>query len=337
MTFPADLTTPLAWVAAVARREVARLRARHVPSPDELRGLVVGDALIDALLRPQPPPADGDEADAELAAWLRSSPAWQRLGLAEAEQRVLVLVLAPEAEARFTRVYAYLNDHAGRGRLTRDLALRLTGGGLTRDMLSAGGPLLRSGLIRIHDGEPVPWSLQGLVLAPAAAHVLQGLSPTLAPLPAGCTALDGPPAWPAAELARLPALLEDSGDPPWLVFYGRPGSRRTRAAVALAGRLGVPTVRADLERVLAAGVLSDLLDLQALTGAVAVLDGGALLDDEGRLAPAMEAVGARLAASGARIVWRCRDPQAVERLAAGRHRALAVDFDRWTADDRSLA
>jgi SpoVK/Ycf46/Vps4 family AAA+-type ATPase len=353
--FPSDLAVPLAWVEAIARREVARLRARYVLSPDELRGRLVGDAQVDALLSSdratpvsQPLAAEIEHAELELGRWLDGEPAWSgvaaRFGLGEAELRTLLLALAPETEARFARVYAYLNDHAGRGWLTRELSLRLLDGpetALPREALAADAPLLRSGLLRMHDDQVSGWSQTGLCLDPIVAHVLQGFAPVLAPVASGCELLHGRtgPLWSSETseaLARLSRMLEPSEHPPWLAFHGRPGSGRTAAAAALAARLGVPAVRADLDALALSGGLSRLRLLQALAGAIALVDADRLIDADGRPRADILPAVAQLAEARTRIVWRSRSLQDVEMLAAGRHRLLAVDFDRWTADDRAL-
>jgi ATP-dependent 26S proteasome regulatory subunit len=349
--FPSDLSAPVAWVEALARREVARLRADHTLSPDELLGQVVGNAHVDALLStthagPGSRLVDDEATRAgdEIARWLRQEPAWRRLrdcfGLEELELRALLLALAPELEARFVRVYAYLNDHAGRSRLTRDLALRLLPG-LRREALAEGGTLLRSGLLTLQDVDAGGWPLQGLRADPAAAHVLQGLPAASSPVPGWGELLrqrDGA-RWPSAAaetLARLAPVLDEDGPHPWVAFYGRPGSGRTAAAVALAGRLGIPALRVDVEALAASGSLRALALFQALTGALVVADAGALIDVDGRpqraLLPALD----QLAVQGGRIVWRCRSAQDAELIAAERHRLLTVDFEGWTAEDRAL-
>jgi SpoVK/Ycf46/Vps4 family AAA+-type ATPase len=275
---------------------------------------------------------------------LRQEPAWRglrdRFQLEELEQRVLILALAPELEARFTRIYAYLNDHAGRGRLTRDLALRLLPR-LCREALSEGGALVRSGLLILHDDTADAWPLQALRADPAAVHVLQGLSAVSAPLPAWGAMLrrrEGA-RWPssaAERLARLAPVLAGDGPPPWVAFHGRPGSGRTAAAVALADRLGTPALHVDIEALAASGSLRALGLLQDLTGALAVADANPLIDVEGRTRKALLPALDQLAVQGGRMIWRCRSAQEAEMLAAERHRLLTVDFDTWTAEDRAL-
>ena len=76
-------------------------------------------------------------------------------GLDLVDVDLLLIALAPDQDARFERLYGYLHDDVTRRRASVGLALELLGidsasaGGRAR--LSAAGPLISGGLVRIED------------------------------------------------------------------------------------------------------------------------------------------------------------------------------------------
>src|SRR5258707_5745451 len=123
-------------------REILRLRADHLLSEGDLRGLYVSDAQVDALLRQAPsgegqplPDVDALTAEADrlrAVDAVRAAPHPMPLarvatlfGLLEFERDVLLLAIAPELDLRYEVFYSYMNNDVTRKRPTCDLALRL--------------------------------------------------------------------------------------------------------------------------------------------------------------------------------------------------------------------
>ena len=164
-------------------REIARLRARYELSLDEFRGLYVSDEQVDALVRraaPQvdlghPPPAPSPPPGSR----------WQRLAEALAldtdDLDILQLVLAPERDAKYEVLYAYLNNDVTRKLPTAELALRLFGRDDThrlrlRQRLAPESPLLRLSAIEfIAVNTEAPRMQRGLRVPSALADWLLGL------------------------------------------------------------------------------------------------------------------------------------------------------------------
>ncbi len=126
------------------------------------QGMFIGDEELDALL---PPPSDGrtlielrDDLSRRVAASLDAGvelplvELGRIFNLSAWEQEVLLLCLAPDANSRYERILAYVQDDLSRRRPTADLALDLLGPGLAdrargRVALSAEAPLRRAALI----------------------------------------------------------------------------------------------------------------------------------------------------------------------------------------------
>ncbi len=288
----------LAWLDLLLHREILRLRARYQLSLDEFRGLYVSDRQVDELLGEGNPGLLDPAVLAELAsraeAAFRSqgaSPAWSRLvetaGLGETEEKLLLLALAPELDAKYETLYAYLNNDVTRRRPTHDLALRLFGEGeperrRVRQALLPESPLRARALLRptAASDEELPWLSQGFSLTPMVADFLQGLGvgtrlppyvrlqevrPDAGELPPG--------------LRRLPELLRTSSRhrPPWVLLQGVAGSGRRQVGEALASRLGVSLLEVDLtlalDDPLFATRLREILLQQGLAGALLLLRG----------------------------------------------------------------
>lgn len=121
-------------------REILRLRSHYQLSLDEFRGLYISDQQVDALLRKAHqegvPHTDIDEItrcihDFCENAWsaLGADSLWQTLRahflLSRAEEDILLICLAPELDAKYEILYAYLNNDITRKYPTVDLILRL--------------------------------------------------------------------------------------------------------------------------------------------------------------------------------------------------------------------
>jgi hypothetical protein len=160
-------------------------RARQANDGDELRGLSISEAEVDEMLdRPigkarwesGEPPLGLVDINAAIAkrakeierrrrysqkkgVELRLDALAKRFGLDPFEIDVLLLALAPELDARYGRLFAYLHDDITRIRLSVELALILLIPAF-EDRLAArlhfipSAPLLRHGLIRLNAETP---------------------------------------------------------------------------------------------------------------------------------------------------------------------------------------
>jgi hypothetical protein len=251
----------LAVVEARVRATVA-LRRSADPNPDDpFRGLYLSEEHVDRLLTgasAPPPPPDADavalleaiEADADVAVGAGADVRLRRLaatfGLLPVDVELLLLVLAPDLDSRFEKLYGYLNDDVTRRRATIGLATEMAGlppaSGLARQRLTPTGPLIAHELVTVDDPSR-PFLTRSLQVPDrVAAHLLgddspdPGLVDLLAPASPEAAPDAAPLARAIAAGARLAYLKE------------RPGaSGRSLAAAALA-QVGRPVLAVDLSR-----------------------------------------------------------------------------------------
>ncbi|MBG0853736.1 ATP-binding protein [Streptomyces spinoverrucosus] len=203
----------------------------------------------------------------------------RRFGLAPLDLDLLLVAVAPDLDARFERLYGYLNDDLTRRRPTVGLALELCGlGGATsaRFRLAPGAPLIAGGLVEVTEPERPPLSRVLVVPDRVTAHLLGGTRPDARLAGVLGEAREDPSAE-AAEVRRAAAaagtgvglvhLRGRGGDAEGLATAGlRAAGRRPLVldAVALARRSGdVPELArvAGLEaRLTGAGVVLGPLD-----------------------------------------------------------------------------
>jgi SpoVK/Ycf46/Vps4 family AAA+-type ATPase len=221
----------LQWTALRLAIIVARSRhKRSVGPPAEYRGLYVTDEEVDVLLAGTLEDASGvdqlmaraaemrEEIDSRAAAGRAagSMTPLQRLsedfGLSEAEQRVLVLALAPNVEPAYEKIYAYANDDITRRWPTVGLALDVLSDdrdaalGL-RQLFFSDSNLCRNQLLLVSDtGTPRPPMLsRQIVLHPHVSEVLLGhrdLDPALRKV-ASLVSPQGVPSLEAVALERV--------------------------------------------------------------------------------------------------------------------------------------
>ena len=161
----------LAAVEARVRATVARRRAVDSDPDDRFRGLYISDSHVDHMLSradsivadpPDPETASfvaAADADADAAeragADIRLRRLAQSFALADVDIEILLVVLAPDLDPRFERLYAYLNDDVSRRRATIGLALELCGlpqgAGATRARFNHDSPLVRQGLLIVEE------------------------------------------------------------------------------------------------------------------------------------------------------------------------------------------
>jgi hypothetical protein len=170
-------------------RELVARRRSGDPAPDDpFRGLYVTEEAVEQLLASDPaapepldaPARRGLEADADAAE--RAGPALplRRLardaGLSELDVELLIIALLPDLDARFERLYGYLNDDVTRRRASVGLALQLAGESpmstTARGRLEASRPLSRHGLLVVEEPDR-PFLTRGLrVPDRVGAHLL---------------------------------------------------------------------------------------------------------------------------------------------------------------------
>jgi hypothetical protein len=164
------LFSRIAILEARVQTAVDRRRATDPDPSDRFRGLYVSDAQVDQLLagplRLDPGPLPElvaalaqVEARADLAesggAELRLRRLIPAFDLDEIDLEILLVALAPDLDARFERLYAYLHDDVSRRRASVGLALELCTGeaGLVdhRHRLGPGAPLVAGGLVLVEE------------------------------------------------------------------------------------------------------------------------------------------------------------------------------------------
>ncbi|MFE2275982.1 ATP-binding protein [Streptomyces sp. NPDC059454] len=104
----------------------------------------------------------------------------RRFGLSSLDLDLLLIALAPDLDARFERLYGYLNDDLTRRRPTVGLALELCGlGGASpaRFRLAPGAPLITHGLVEVTEPERPPLSRVLVVPDRVTGHLLGGTQP----------------------------------------------------------------------------------------------------------------------------------------------------------------
>lgn len=235
--------------------EEARQRFGADAGHDAFRGLYVTDTLAADVLRHPARPLRDATADrlepgwGEIAAHHRGW-AWLRdtAGLTDTELDVVLIALATEADLRYERLYAYLQDDVSRRRPTVNLILDLIGVAADdrlrhRALFAADAPLLAGHVLSLVPDERTP-------LPPLLAHavVLDEQIVTLLLSPGGldralsaCCRLTRPAPGGWAE-AILPDHVMAAGRTgrARVHLHGLAEAERRAAAEALAGRLDRP-------------------------------------------------------------------------------------------------
>ena len=246
-------------------RAMVEHRRRDDPAPDDpFRGLYLTDDDVDRLLAaraPGPPRDDEAVREVEQACTAAGTPSRLRqlqraCGLSDLDVEILLAALVPDLDARFERLYGYLNDDVTRRRATIGLALEIGAARPTaaaaRRRLTAGAPLLHHLLVTVEDPER-PFLSRGLrVPDRVTAHLLGGDDPdaALTDLLADITPAPGSL---ADDLGRVLTECDRSGhdasDRIRLVYlrdHGRRTGTATAAAALQAAGFGV--LGLDLQR-----------------------------------------------------------------------------------------
>lgn len=199
------------------------------------------------------------EGDDRSLDWLRA-----RFGLDPVDLDIILVALAPELDARYERLYGYLQDDVTRRRPTVDLALNLLSSTpesrlLLRQRFASDAPLLKHGLVSLvpdpHQVEPTLLT-HYIRLDRHLEHRLLGL-PGLAPNlvgwcewtpEAGARSADPEDAM-VARLTPTVRLALAGGHPLCVYLMGAPGVGKRLAAQQAAHACGVPLLAADLTQV----------------------------------------------------------------------------------------
>ena len=259
----AYLLVCLGRIEGRVRRAVERRRAGESDTSDRFRGLYISEADVDRLL-------DGNETtiladhdldgapDPRLDGWVRhneDSGADLRLrrltlefGLSAMDVELLLIALAPDLDARFERLYGYLQDDITHRRASAGLAIELCGhptwSSAARSRLAAEAPLRAGGLVGL-EGSERPLLSRSLRVPDRVIAFLLGSDapdPIVAPLCVESSAANLPAARLLADAVERGARL--------VYLVDRTGAA-ARSVVAEAFRLlDEPLLSLDLSRAL---------------------------------------------------------------------------------------
>src|SRR6195256_3499781 len=161
----------LELIEARVRAAVARRRATDPETDDRFRGLYISQVHAARCGGKKPPPPAPDasaakardeiEAAADAAeregADLRLRRLARNFHLDEIDIELLLIAMAPDVDARFERLYGYLQDDVSRRRASVGLGLELCGlpssGAYARSRLASGAPLVDEFLVLVEENE----------------------------------------------------------------------------------------------------------------------------------------------------------------------------------------
>src|SRR2546421_11018993 len=253
----------LELIEARVRAAVARRRATDPETDDRFRGLYIAQGHVDRLLAEKSVPAAPDaaaakardeiEAAADAAegegADLRLRRLARNFGLDEIDIELVLIAMAPDVDARFERLYGYLQDDVSRRRASVGLGLELCGrpasSAYARSRLAAGAPLVDEYLVQVEENERPVLTRPLRVPDRVAAHLLGSdlPDPLVAALAYDCEqAMRNQ----AATLVRW--MRESEGGVSRLAYIReRPGASGAALASSAFAQVGRPTLALDLE------------------------------------------------------------------------------------------
>src|SRR5712692_4537012 len=180
----------LELVEARVRAAVARRRPTDPETDDRFRGLYISQTHVDRLLADRAAPAAPDpaaakareeiEASADAAehqgADLRLRRLARNFRLDEIDIEWLLIAMAPDVDARFERLFGYLQDDVSRRRASVGLGLELCGlpssSAYARSRLAPGAPLVDECLVQVEENERPVLTRPLRVPDRVAAHLL---------------------------------------------------------------------------------------------------------------------------------------------------------------------
>jgi AAA+ superfamily predicted ATPase len=314
-------------------REILRLRVRYELTLDEFRGLYISDQQVDELIRAARHEPDADAVDAltrkanflaetiSADAPRTAATPWRKLcvnlKLSLLERDVLLTAYAPELDAKYGTLYAYLNNDVTRKLPTADLAGRLLADDVrqrvdVRALLTPASRLVQTGLIEFiaAQGDPAR-AHRGYRLASPVTDWLLGL-PYYDEHLSGCAALvraaDIDARALCAEAARAARVIARGKEVPSIVCLAPAAEDAAGAARDIQFAVGRAVLRIDLGswRVVPApsdiGAAAILMASVFDVGIVASpLD--ALFDAEGRMLETPSMAARRLAEQTCQVIW----------------------------------
>ena len=278
----------LELIEARVRAAVARRRTTDPETDDRFRGLYISQAHVDRLLAeksPPPPPdagaaqaRDDIEATADAAERAGADPRLRRLArnfrLDEIDIELLLIAMAPDVDARFERLFGYLQDDVSRRRASVGLGLELCGLPLSsayaRSRLAPGAPLVDECLVLIEETERPVLTRSLRVPDRVAGHLLGSdiPDPVVAALAYECE-----PAT-SEEATTLVRWMHDASPSRLAYIRERPGASGAALASSAFAQVGRPTLALDLERLRPE---DDLPMVAALTAREAGLTGAGVV------------------------------------------------------------
>ena len=277
----------LELVEARVRAAVARRRATDPETDDRFRGLYISQVHVDRLLAEKSGPAAPDpgaakardeiEAAADAAehegADLRLRRLARNFHLDDIDVELLLIAMAPDVDARFERLYGYLQDDVSRRRASVGLGLELCGlpssSAYARSRLAPGSPLVDEYLVQVEENDRPVLTRPLRVPDRVAAHLLGSDIPdaVVAALAYQCE-----PAAPG-QAATLVRWMRD-GAARLAYIRERPGASGATLASSAFAQVGRPTLALDLERLRPE---DDLPTVAALTAREAGLTGAGVV------------------------------------------------------------
>jgi len=251
----------LELIEARVRAAVARRRATDPETDDRFRGLYISQVHVDRLLAeksaPAPPDAgaakarDEIEAAADAAerdgADLRLRRLARNFHLDEIDIELLLIAMAPDVDARFERLYGYLQDDVSRRRASVGLGLELCGlpssSAFARSRLAAGAPLVDEYLVQVEEHERPVLTRPLRVPDRVAAHLLGSdiPDPIVAALAYQCEKAN------PDQAATLVRWMQGGGSR-LAYIRERPGASGAALASSAFAQVSRPTLALDLER-----------------------------------------------------------------------------------------
>ena len=279
----------LELIEARVRAVVARRRTTDPETDDRFRGLYISQAHVDRLLGPKAVPTAPDagaasarediESAADAAEHEGTDLRLRRLSrafrLEEIDIELLLIAMAPDVDARFERLYGFLQDDVSRRRASIGLGIELCGvsssSAYVRSRLAPGAPLVDEYLILIEEPERPLLTRSLRVPDRVTAHLLgsDAPDPVVSALSYTCEQAI------TEQTAPLVRWMKSIDSPSRLAYIReRAGASGAALAASAFHQVGRRTLALDLERLRAE---DDLSMVAALTAREVSLTGGAVV------------------------------------------------------------